>query len=577
METSDLPPAPPTQPSNSSRDELAAILGRSRRAIWGIAALSAVLNVLLLGGSIYMMLVYDMVLPGHSVPTLVALLVMITVVYMFQGVLEALRSRLLLHMSSTVDADLGPRIHGLIVHLARLLPARDALQPMRDLDQVRTFLSGTGPTALVDLPWMFFFIAVLFLLHPWLGGVVLVGGLVLIGLTVLTDRLSAEPGARLARLASARAQVAEGTRRHAETVRALGMEPRVRDAWDHVSRQFLAAQNRSASVTGTLSGISRVFRLLLQSVVLSVGALLVMQGRASGGVIFASSILSSRALAPVELAIANWRGFTGARQSWARLKAMLARLPDDAPGQQLPAPCRILEVDGLSLAPAGSDRLTVEQAVFSVRAGQAVAVIGPSGCGKSTLVRGLVGALPPRGGEVRLDGATLDQWSAAALGPHIGYLPQTVELLAGTVAQNIARFEPDAPADLIVAAARLAGVHDLILHLPDGYETQVGNDGMALSGGQRQRIALARALYRDPFLIVLDEPNSNLDQAGEAALIEAIRTACARGAIAIVVAHRPSVLEAADLLLVMEDGRTRAFGPRQEVLDRLRPGAMAAA
>jgi len=551
------------------RDELASVLARSRRAFGGIAAISAVLNVLLLGGSIYMMLVYDMVMPSRSVPTLMSLLVMVTVVYVFQGLLDLIRSRLLLHVSATVDQDLGGRVHRLIGYLARVLPARDALQPMRDLDQVRGFLSGSGPTALVDLPWMFFFIAVLFLLHPYIGLTVLAGGLVLIGLTFLTDRLSAEPISRLGSLGSARHMVADGTRRHAEVVRALGMEGRVGEAWAHVSNQYLAAQERMSSVTGTLSGISKIFRLLLQSVVLTVGAMLVMEGRASGGVIFASSILSSRALAPVELAIANWRGFTSARQSWARLKDMLRRMPAEAPEQALPPPSRDLQVEGLSLAPAGSDRLTVEGVSFRALAGEAVAVLGPSGCGKSTLVRGLVGALPARAGQVRLDGATLDQWAPEALGPHLGYLPQNVELLAGTVAQNIARFEADAPPNLVIAAARLAGVHDLILHLSDGYSTPVGNDGMSLSGGQRQRIALARALYRDPFLLVLDEPNSNLDGQGEQALVEAIRHATGRGAIVVVVAHRPSVLEAVDLVLLMQDGRARSYGPKEKLVPEL--------
>ncbi len=566
-------PARPAAP----RSELAAILGRSRRAFVGIALLSTALNVILLGGSIYMMLVYDLVLPSRSVPTLLELFVMIMVVYVFQALLELIRSGLLRHVAATLDVDLGERIHRMIGQIARTRPGQDSLQPMRDLDQVRTFLSGGGPTALIDLPWMFFFIAVLFILHPLIGLTVLLGGFVLIGLTILTDRLSAEPTARLTALASARHMVADGSRRHAEALRALGMEARVGQTWTRVSGQYLAAQERMASVAGTLGGINKVFRMLLQSLVLTVGAMLVMRGQASGGVIFASSILSSRALAPVELAIANWRGFVSARQSWARLRGHLSTLPGGDKAEMLPPPRNRLTVENLSLAPPGSERLTVRNASFRVMAGEAVAVIGPSGCGKSTLIRGLIGVLPPAAGSVRLDGASLDQWPSDTLGRHIGYLPQNVELLSGTVAENIARFEPDASSEDIVAAARLAGVHDLILHLPEGYNTPVGVDGASLSGGQRQRLALARALYGDPFLIILDEPNSNLDQTGEQALAEAVRASCARGAIVILVAHRPSILAAVDLVVLMRDGQVIGFDRKEALVPDLLPPADAPA
>ena len=552
--------------STVARSELADILARSRHAFIGIALLSAVLNVLLLAGSIYMMLVYDMVLPSRSVPTLVGLFALVTLVYGFQAALDHIRSRLLAKVSATVDMGLTVRVHRLIATLARTQPGRDSLQPMRDLQAVCGFLGGAGPTALIDLPWMFFFIAVLFLLHPLLGLTVLVGALVLVGLTILTDRLSREPVARMAKLSAARGTLAEGTRRHAEVLRALGMERRTEANWARAGSELLAAQERATGVTGTIGGFSKIFRMLLQSLVLTVGALLVMDGRASGGVIFASSILSSRALAPVELAIANWRGFLGARQSWARLKAMLVALGPDPALPALPAPRHSLSVEGLALVQPGGERPTVAGVSFAARAGDAIAVLGPSGCGKSTLARGLVGVLAPAAGAVRLDGAALDQWTPDALGPHIGYLPQDVALLPGTVAQNIARFEPGAPSEVIVAAARLAGVHDLILRLPEGYNTQVGPDGTALSAGQRQRIALARALYRDPFLVVLDEPNSNLDRAGEDALAAAVRHATSRGAIVVVVAHRPAILAAVDKVLLMQDGRLHAYGPKARVL-----------
>ncbi|MET0270543.1 MAG: type I secretion system permease/ATPase [Sphingomonas sp.] len=555
----------------TARSELAAILGHFRHVFWGIGILSAVLNVLLLAGSIYMMLVYDLVLPSRSVPTLLSLFAMLTLIYAFQAGIDLVRGRLLLHLSSTLDIGLGPRIHRLIGELARTSPRADALQPMRDLDQVRGFMSGTGPTTLVDLPWMFFFTAILFLLHPLIGLTVLVGALLLIGITFLTDRLSTDPIERMSQFASQRHMLADSSRRHAEVARALGMEGRLRTAWTRSSNHYMTAQARMSNVASTMGGISKILRMLLQSAVLTVGALLVMQGRASGGVIFASSILSSRALAPVELAIANWRGFGQARTSWARLRKLFDSLPKEEVTHELPRPHQTLMVEGLTLAPAGGERPTVNGVTFGLRAGQALAVLGPSGCGKSTLVRGLVGALRKVGGEVRLDGAAIEQWESETLGGYIGYLPQNVELLGGTVTENIARFEPDAPAELVVAAARLAGVHDLILHLPDGYGTQVGPDGSGLSAGQRQRIALARALYRDPFLVVLDEPNSNLDAAGEQALAEAVRATAARGAIVVLVAHRPSILSAVDLVLLMHEGRVRNFGPKEQLVPELLP------
>lgn len=556
-------------PTNDAKAELVAVLARSRGAMVSIFLMSAVLNVLLLGGSIYMMLVYDMVLPSRSVPTLIGLLAMVTVAYIFQGLIDVVRGRLLLHMSATVDMALGARIHSLVGFLSRTRPGRDPLLPIRDLDQVRAFLSGAGPMSIVDLPWMFFFIIILFLLHPLLGLTVLIGAVILLILTFMTDRMSGALSQRVTRFGSTRGQVAEVSRRHADVLFVMGMEKRMQTAWTTVSSHYLAAQEKLSGISSTMGGISKMFRLLLQSVVLTVGALLVMSGKASGGVIFASSILSARALAPVETVIANWRNFIAARQSWARLKELLNGLPDTAPHQTLPAPRRALSVEDLTLRPVGSTDATVHNVSFLAQAGEAIAVLGPSGCGKSTLVRGIVGILEPATGSVRLDGASIQHWSPENLGPHIGYLPQNVELLGGTIAENIARFEPDAPSDLVIAAARLAGVHDLILHLPEGYNTQVGNDGARLSAGQRQRIALARALYRDPFLLVLDEPNSNLDAPGEEALADAVRHACGRGAVVVLVAHRPSILSAVDLVLLMKDGHAHAFGRKERLVPHL--------
>jgi len=557
----------------SGKTELARILAESKTAFVGIAIISAVLNVLMLGGSIFMMLVYDTVLPSYSVPTLVSLLIMVVVVYLFQGILDVIRGRMLVQIGASFDVGLGTRIHQLIGKLA--LKSRtlgDGLQPVRDLDSIRAFLSSGGPAALIDLPWMAFFILILFLMHPWLGVTVLVGALILIALTYATERMTRDATKRLTAFNAERQAIAEATRRHAEVVKAMGMENRLASTWNRVSAKNLAAQERLTYIASGIGGSSKVFRLLLQSVVLAVGALLVIKNEATAGIIFASSILAARALAPVEVAIANWRGFVAARQSWTRLQQLLLRAPQQNVSHELPPPVSTVAVEGLSLGPPGAQRLTVEGVSFVARAGEAVAVIGPSGSGKSTLVRGLTGVWDPVRGCVRLDGAALDQWNSESLGRHIGYVPQNVELLDGNVAENIARFDPDASSEEIIAAAKLAGVHDLIVRLPDGYETQVGHDGSALSAGQRQRVALARALYKDPFLIVLDEPNSNLDADGETALAQAVSGACARGAIVILVAHRQSILSVVDLILYMRDGRALAFGPKEDVLRRITGG-----
>jgi len=436
---------------------------------------------------------------------------------------------------------------------------------------LRAFLSGTGPASLVDMPWMVFFVGVLFLLHPLIGVTVLVGGAMLVGLTFVAERMTAKPSQHLGQLATRRMMEAETTRRHAETVAALGMQARMEDRWVAASRAMLAAQSHQSGVVNGLANLTKVMRMVLQSAVLTVGVLLVMKQMATGGVLFASSILSSRALAPLEGVIANWRGFLSARQSWDRLKALFDAAPPATTTPWLPAPCAVIEVQGLTLGPPGSERHTVQGVSFIAQAGEAVAILGPSGGGKSTLVRGLTGVWPLAAGSVRIDGAALDQWEPDRLGRHIGYVPQTVELIEGTVADNIARFDPEATPDAVRTAAQAAGVHELILRLPDGYTTQVGRDGSALSGGQRQRIALARALYGDPFLIVLDEPNSNLDEEGDAALTQAIAGARARGAIVLAVAHRPSILRVMNRVLLLRDGRTVAYGPTDKIVPHLLP------
>lgn len=445
----------------------------------------------------------------------------------------------------------------------------DALQPLRDLDNLRSFLSGSGPIALFDLPWIPVYLAICFLFHFWIGFAALVGALILIGLTVLAEIWSRRPTQEASHHGLARNGLAEISIRNAEALTAMGMIGRLAARWGEANRRYMASQRRASDVSGGLGAAAKVLRMMLQSAVLAVGAWLVINNQATAGVIIAGSILSARALAPVDLAIANWKGLIAARLSWRRLNKLLAALPAQAEVMPLQPPTRSLAVESVSAMPPGRQKTVLQDVSFTLQAGSALGIIGPSASGKSSLARVLVGVWSPLRGNVRLDGAALTQWNGEALGCHIGYLPQDVELLAGTVAQNIARFERDANPDAVIAAAKAAGVHDLIVNLPDGYETEVGEQGTALSAGQAQRIALARALYRDPFLVVLDEPNSNLDAEGDEALAHAILGVRARGGIAVVIAHRPSAIAGVDLVLMLREGRMQAFGPKDEILARV--------
>ena len=553
--------------------ELSAALWRNATAFAGVAGISALINLLTLTGSFFMLEIYDRVIPSRSLPTLAGLCILALTLFAAQGTLEALRARILARIGAALDADIGSRAFGLSVQ-APLCGARpeEAGQPLRDLDQLRTFLGGSGPAALFDLPWLPAYVALCFLFHPLIGAVAIGGALLLAALTLLTDLTTRAPSRAASAYAEQRQATFEAARRNAEVVAAMGLQNALRRRWEAVHHGYVDAHQKTNDIAGGLGAMSKTFRMALQSGVLALGAWLVINNQASGGIIIAASILVARALAPAELAIANWKGFVAARQSWRRLSLALGRRPVASQPLALPAPRATLSVETVSVMPPGTQRVAVYEASFQLIAGQALGVIGPSASGKSSLVRALVGVWTPLRGRVSLDGAALDQWSAEDLGPHIGYLPQETELFAGSVAENIARFQTKADAATIVAAAEAAGVHELILRLPHGYQTQLGDRGAGLSAGQRQRVGLARALYSDPFLVVLDEPNANLDAEGEAALTRAIHGIRARGGICVVVAHRPSALAAVDFVLFMTDGRMQAFGTKEDVLKRiLRP------
>lgn len=549
---------------------VSATLQECRRAFWSVAVFSAGVNLLMLAGPLYMLQVYDRVLSSHSVPTLVALSVFLVGAFAFQGALDIVRSRVVVRAAALLDHNLGATVHAAVVRIAtQSRNASDAHLPMRDLDQIRSFLTSAGPIAIVDLPWVPVFLAICFLLNPWLGFTALTGALILLVLTILNERASRAPARELAQHQGERHSMVEAARRNSESVVAMGMAEPLTERWMAVNNRYLAAVGRTTDVSGSFASVSKVMRLLLQSAMLGVGAYLVIINELTAGAMIAAAIMMGRALAPIETAIANWRGFISARLSIQRLSETLGRIRTPEVRTTLPKPTRSIGVDELTISPPGTRAAIVKNVSFRLGAGEALGIIGPSGAGKTSLVRTLVGIWPPAHGTVRIDGATIDQWDPKLLGRYAGYVSQSVELFDGTIAENIARMAPSPDNEAILDAARAAGAHEMILQMPAGYDTKIGESGAALSAGQRQRVALARALYGDPFLLVLDEPNSNLDNVGEQALWQAIECAKARKAIVILVAHRPAALAVCDKVLLLTNGEQQAFGPRDEVMRKV--------
>jgi ATP-binding cassette subfamily C protein len=554
----------------SVHPDLAAALRDCRRAFAGVALFSGVVNLLMLAGPLYMLQIYDRVLSSRSVPTLVVLSVFLVGAYAFQGALDLIRSRVIVRAAALLDQRLAVAVHGAVIRLAITnRHPTEGPQPVRDLDQIRAFLTGAGPIAIVDLPWIPIFLFICFLIHPWLGLAATVGGIVLFTMTLLTERASRTPARMAAQDAGVRSVMVEAGRRGGETIVAMGMAGSLAQRWAGINNRYIAAVARLSDVATSYGSTSKVLRLLLQSLILGLGAYLVIRQELTAGAMIAASIMVGRALAPIETTIANWRAFIGARQSIRRLSDALARAAPRPAVTALPPPARSLDVEQLTIAAPGAATPIVAGVHFSLKSGDALGIIGPSGAGKTSLIRALVGIWSPVRGNVRLDGAELSQWDPELLGRHIGFVSQTVELFDGTISENIARMAVAPDVDSVLRAAQAAGAHDLILRLPSGYDTKVGEGGEALSGGQRQRIALARALYGDPFLVVLDEPNANLDSDGELALHQAMLALKARGAILVLIAHRPATLSACDRLLVLANGVQQGIGPRDEILQKL--------
>jgi ATP-binding cassette subfamily C protein/ATP-binding cassette subfamily C exporter for protease/lipase/ATP-binding cassette subfamily C protein EexD len=550
-----------------------------RRAFVFVALFSFALNLLMLASPIYMLQVYDRVLTTGHYETLALITALALAALLILGALDALRAAVMNRIGGWLNARLGPELLGVSLR-SRLLGDTGGGQPLRDLAQVQGFVGGQGLAVFFDAPWVPVFVVLVWLLHPILGLVAAGSAVLLFVMTILNDWTTRAPLTR-ATQAQIQAQLqAEQTIRNAEVVRAMGMRAAMVERWNKVNDAALEATSLAAERGGVFVGITKFLRFGVQVAILGVGALLVLRGELSSGGMVAASILLGRALAPVEQAMGAWKNFTQARLAYGRLQQRLAALPRERPRTELPEPKGSLAVERLTYQLPGSDRPVLQQVAFALEPGEALAIIGPSAAGKSTLCRHLVGIAQPSAGHVRLDGADVHHWDPERLGRHVGYLPQDVELFGGSVRENIARMGEGDDAE-IVEAARLAHAHDMILKLPQGYDTQIGDAGARLSGGQRQRIGLARALFGSPCLVVLDEPNANLDQAGELALAAAVAELKRRGATIVIVSHRPSALQNVDKILFLKDGRVEAFGPRDEVLRQLqgqpRPTAAPAA
>ena len=547
--------------------ELKAARREARGLIVVAFVFSIVVNILMLTGPLYMLQVYDRVLGSRSEATLVALSVLVIFLFLAMGLLDHARARVMARVGAGFQARLDRRVFEAALKRSQVAPSDPAaVAAQRDLESVQRLWASPVLLALFDLPWTPFFIAAIFVFHAWMGYLAILGGVILIAMTVMNQQATKLPLNRANGATIAAERMAENLKAEAEVVQALGMQKAGFDRWQLARGRALAESISASDLGGTYSVATKTFRMFLQSAMLGLGAWLVLRGELSAGAMIAGSILMGRALSPIEMAVGQWAVVQRAQEGWNRLAELFTRVPKEPARTRLPRPRALLEAVNVTVVPPGEAQATLRMVSFVLEPGQALGVIGPSGSGKSTLARALIGAWRPAGGKVRLDGAALDQYDPDVLGSYIGYLPQRVTLFEGTIAENIARLQGQPDGLKVVEAARKAAAHDLIVKLPDGYDTRVSALGGRLSGGQIQRIGLARAMYGDPVIMVLDEPNSNLDNEGSMALNAAIRSMKAAGCAVLIMAHRPAAIQECDLLLVLEDGTRRAFGPRDQVL-----------
>ncbi|RUS58806.1 type I secretion system permease/ATPase [Pseudorhodobacter sp. E13] len=524
-------------------------------------------NLLMLTGPLYMLQVYDRVLGSRSEETLVALSVLILVLFLAMGFLDHSRNRMMARVGARFQDALDKRVFQASVRRLTLAPNdMNALVAQRDLEAMQRYLSSPVHLAFFDIPWTPIFVAAIFIFHPVLGWLSIAGGICLVALTLLNRKMTQAPLNKANQTTSHADRMGDNLKSESETIQALGMANAGFNRWNKARGEALGSSVAAADVGGVFTITSKTFRLFLQSAMLGVGAYLVLKAELSAGAMIAGSILLGRALAPIEVLVGQWAVVQRAQEGWERLSLLLSQQPQEPQRTALPRPRALLDINQLTVVPPGASQAVLRMVSFNVQPGQAVGVIGPSGSGKSTLARALIGVWRPAGGKIRLDGATLDQYDPDVLGSYIGYLPQRVTLFDGTIAENIARLAEQPDPVNIVEAAKRAAAHEMILQLPDGYDTRVSTLGGRLSGGQIQRIGLARALFGDPVFLVLDEPNSNLDNEGSQALNQAIRAMKAAGNAVLIMAHRPAAIQECDTLLVLEDGARRAFGPRDQVL-----------
>jgi ATP-binding cassette subfamily C exporter for protease/lipase len=545
--------------------EIGRILLSFKGTFYTVGTFSAIINLLALVPSLYMLQVYDRVLGSRNEVTLLMLTLLMLGAYLFSAALDLIRSFVLIRVGARFDMQLNRRLYSAAFEQNLKQAGGNAGQALNDLTTLRQFLTGSALFAFFDAPWFPVYLFVIFMFEPWLGLFALCGVAILIVLAIVNERATYAPLKEANEMAIASSTAATNNLRNAEVIESMGMLPNLMGRWFKLHGKFLSLQAQASQKAGTITAATKFFQMTLQSLVLGVGALLVLDNKITSGMMIAASILVGRTTAPVQQVIAVWKSWNSVRSAHDRLTKLLDANPERPAGMPLPAPQGALSVESVTAAPPGVRNPIVKTVSFAIQPGDVLGVIGPSGSGKSTLARLLVGIWPAMMGKVRLDGADIYSWNKAELGPHVGYLPQDIELFAGTVAENIARFG-DIDSDKVVLAAKRAGVHDLILHFPDGYDTKLGDGGAGLSGGQRQRLGLARAMYGDPALIVLDEPNSNLDESGEQALVNAIVDLRQRGKTIVLITHRPSALSVTTKLLVMRDGNVQLFGPTKDVM-----------
>lgn len=553
---------------NIPKNEITEALSSVKGAFYTVGAFSAVINLLMLVPSLYMLQVYDRVLASRNEVTLLMLTLIMLGGFLFMGGLELIRSMVLIRVGARIDMKLNTRVYTAAFEQNLKKAGGNAGQSLSDLTVIRQFLTGNALFAFFDFPWFPIYLIVIFMFNANLGWFALIGTLILIALAFINEKVSHKPLADANTMAIASNSLATNNLRNAEVIESMGMLVNLQRRWLKMHQTFLRLQAEASEKAGVVGAITKFVQISLQSLILGYGALLAIEDKISPGMMIAASILVGRALAPVQQVIAVWKGWATTRSAYERLTGLLSANPARAAGMALPTPKGMVAVEAVSAAPPGVQAPIIKNLSFSLVPGDVLGVIGPSGAGKSTLARLLVGVWPSMMGKVRLDGADIYAWNKDELGPSIGYLPQDIELFAGTVSENIARFGEIDPEKVIVAA-KLAGVHDLILHFPKGYDTPLGDGGAGLSGGQKQRLGLARAMYGNPSLLVLDEPNSNLDDVGEAALVQAVNQLRQQGKTIVLITHRSSALSATNKLLILRDGAAQAFGPTDQVIAAL--------